>query len=289
MVRCIGNTLAILVSIMKTDKELYRIFAAMPEWLFQLTGLPSPGHCSLRSFTVKALQRDADGVVVPEDVTQPLSVVEFQFRKDDTIYTRTVAEMIGVQESNGMRPVQGIVFFSNSSLDPQTEPWKHVVKAFVLRDVLEAFGRDQPDHPLVAVFMTLLIAQDSRLEAEAARYYRTITNSGLAASVKSALQEAFMSWLEQRFKTKGKQEIEAMLELDDLPGLEETESGKDLIRIGEEKAIMLFLKAKFKTVPGPVRDKIEQLSIARREKLLTWLPKCNSLAALTAWLDKRKR
>jgi predicted transposase YdaD len=73
---------------MKTDKELYRIFAAAPGWLFQLTRLPSPGKCSLRSFTVKALQRDADGVVVPEDVTQPLTVVEFQFQRDDAIYTR---------------------------------------------------------------------------------------------------------------------------------------------------------------------------------------------------------
>ena len=294
---------------MKTDKELYRIFAAMPEWLFQLTGLPSPGKCSLRSFTVKALQRDADGVVVPEDVTQPLTVVEFQFQKDATIYNRTVAEMLGVQEANGLRPVQGIVFFSNSSLDPHTEPWNHVVKAFVLRDVLEEFEREQPNHPLVAVFKPLLIAQDSTLEAEAAGHYRTIKNCVLETSVKAALQDAFVSWLQQRFKSKRKQEIEAMLGLDELPALEETESGKDLIRIGEErgirvgeergirvgeergeeKAILLFLKAKFKTVPRSVRNKIQQLAAPQKEKLLTWLPKCESLGALTAWLDKSKR
>ena len=279
----------------------YRIFAAVPDWLFQLTGLPSPGKCSLRSFTVKALQRDADGVVVPEDVTQPLTVVEFQFQKDDTIYTRTVVEMAAVQESHDMRPVHGLIFFQNNSLDPQTEPWNHVVKAFVLRASLEAFEREQPDHPLVAVFKPLLIAQDSTLETEAVRHYRTIKSSDLEAGVKTALLEVFVSWLQQRFKSKRKQEIEAMLGLEELPSLEETESGKDLIRIGEErgirigqergeeKAIFLFLKAKFKTVPRAIRNKIHQLAAPQKEKLLTWLPKCESMGVLTAWLDKGKR
>ena len=70
---------------MKTDKQLFQIFAAMPEWLFELTGLASPGACSLQSFTLKALHRDADGVIVPKDPHQPLTVVEFQFQKDETI------------------------------------------------------------------------------------------------------------------------------------------------------------------------------------------------------------
>jgi predicted transposase YdaD len=274
---------------MKTDKELYRIFAAVPDWLFQLTGLPSPGKCSLRSFTVKALQRDADGVVVPEDVSQPLTVVEFQFQKDDTIYNRTVAEMIAVQEANGMRPVQGLIFFQNDSLDPRTKPWNHVVKTFVLRDLLDRLEREQPDHPLVAVFKPLQIVQAGTLEAEAVRHYRTIKNSKLPASVKTALLTVFVSWVQQRFKSKRKQEIEVMLGLNELPGLEETESGKDLIRIGEERAILVFLKAKFKTVPRVVRNKIHQLAAPQKEKLLAWLPKCESLDALSAWLDRNKR
>ena len=217
---------------MKTDNELYRVFAAVPDWLFLLTRLPSPGPCLLRSFTVKALERDADGVVVPKDPTQPMTVVEFQFRRDDTIYTPTVVERAAVQEANQMRPVQGIIFFQNNGLDPQTQPWKHVVRAFVLRDVLEALEREQPDHPLVAVFKPLLIASDSTLEAEAVRHYHTIKSSDLEAGVKTALLEAFGSWLLQRFKNKRKEEIEAMILLDELPPLEETESGKDLIRIG---------------------------------------------------------
>ena len=65
---------------MKTDKELYRIFEVAPEWVFELAGLPSPGKSTLRSITVKALERRPDGVVVPEAPDQPLTIVEFQFQ-----------------------------------------------------------------------------------------------------------------------------------------------------------------------------------------------------------------
>ena len=104
-----------------------------------------------------------------------------------------------------------------------------------------------------------------------------------------------------------------MIQLDELPPLEETESGKDLIRIGEErgekrgeergekrgeergeergieKAALVFLKAKFKSVPRAVQNKIHQLTARQKEKLLTCLPRCESLGALNAWIDKSKR
>ena len=96
-----------------------------------------------------------------------------------------------------------------------------------------------------------------------------------------------------------------MITIDELPPLEETASGKDLIRIGEkrgeergekrgeergiEKAIQVFLKAKFRTVPRSLRNKIHQLSAHQKDKLLTRLPQCDSIRALTAWLDELGR
>jgi len=96
-----------------------------------------------------------------------------------------------------------------------------------------------------------------------------------------------------------------MIQLDELPPLEETESGKDLIRIGEkrgekrgeergeergiEKAILVFLKVKFKTVPRAMQNKIHQLTARQKEKLLTGLPRCESLEELSAWIDKSKQ
>ncbi len=104
---------------MKTDKELYRIFEVVPEWVFELVGLPSPGKSTLRSITVKALERRADGVIVPEAPDQPLTVVEFQFQTDDTIYRRTVVEMAAVQDAFPGRVVQGFIFFGYNNMDPR--------------------------------------------------------------------------------------------------------------------------------------------------------------------------
>jgi predicted transposase YdaD len=78
---------------MRTDKQLLRIFETAPEWIFELTGLPSPGASTLKSLTVKALERRADGVVIPEATECPLTVVEFQFQKEPMIYPRIVVEM----------------------------------------------------------------------------------------------------------------------------------------------------------------------------------------------------
>ena len=217
---------------MKTDKQVFRVFQARPEWIFQLASLKSPGPCSFRAFAVKALERDADGLIVPDDPTQPLTIVEFQFQRDDAIYTRVVIEMAAVQESHQMRNVQGIIFFRYNNLDPRTPPWNRVVRSYLLRDLLKTFERTHPRHPLVAVFKPVLVTSDRTLEKEAVQYYRDIKYGELDDRCRTTLSEVFVSWLEQRLKTRGKKEIEAML-LGELPNLEETQSGKDLIRIGE--------------------------------------------------------
>ena len=128
--------------------------------------------------------------------------------------------------------MQGLVFFGYNNLDPQTMPWTQVVRSYVLPDVLEEWERKDPKHPLVAVFKPLLAESEEVLQRQAAGYFRAIKHSSLDPACKRTLEEVFVSWLEQRLKHKTKKEIETML-LGELPDLEETASGKDLIRIGE--------------------------------------------------------
>jgi hypothetical protein len=64
---------------METDKQLYRVFGAQPQGVFQLAGLAPVGKCAMRSLAVKTLERRTDGVIVPEALAPPLSVIEFQF------------------------------------------------------------------------------------------------------------------------------------------------------------------------------------------------------------------
>jgi hypothetical protein len=191
---------------MRTDKQVCRIFEAVPEWIFELTQLDSPGPCELRSFTLKELGRHADGLVVPHDPSQPLTIVEiveFQFQSDDTIYTRTVREMVAAQELHAMRAVEGIVVFAYN-VDPQTKPWTRIVRSFSFDSVLAELEQRQPEHPLVAVFKPMVVEDNAALAESAVQYYRTIKLSKLDDRVKGALLEVFVSWLEQRFREMSK-------------------------------------------------------------------------------------
>jgi predicted transposase YdaD len=288
-----------LLGSMKTDKELYRIFEVAPEWVFQLAGLPSPGKSALQSVTVKALERRADGVIVPEAPDQPLTIVEFQFQADDTIYRRTVVEMAAVQDAFPGWVVQGIIFFGYNKLDPQTAPWTQVVRSYVLPDVLREWERKQPNHPLVAVFKPLLAESEEALQRQAAEYFRDITHSSLSAGGKASLEEVFVSWLVQRFKDKTRKEIEMML-LGELPELEETVAGKELIQIGEqrgekrgekrglEEGLLAFLAARHGTVPAAIQEEIAKLTPAEAKRLMQFLARCPSLDEVTQWLARAK-
>jgi len=277
---------------MKTDKQLYAIFAGNPQWIFELTELDSPGECELKAVSLKALEQASDAVVFPKDKKEALTVVEFQFQEDPSIYTRTAIEMALLQQEHPTRDVQGVIFFRYPSLDPQTEPWRRVIRSFQFREVLDSLAQRVAGHPLVAVFQPILLSNEKTLEKHAGEYYNQIKNSALADTLKSTLLEVFVNWLEQRLKHKGKKEIEKML-LGDLPDLRDTQSGKDLIQIGKEEGkiegkiegkqedLMRVLEAKFGTLAPDIRQRIEQLTSGDKlEDLLLQLLQVESIDQL---------
>jgi predicted transposase YdaD len=88
--------------------------------------------------------------------------------------------------------------------------------------------------------------------------------------------------------------------LGELPDLEETESGKDLIRIGEqrgeqrgekrgekrgrEETILAFLAARYGPVPAAIQEKIATLTAAEADRLIQFLVNCQTLDELAQWL-----
>ncbi len=128
---------------------------------------------------------------------------------------------------------RGVEFYAPVESN-QPEPWTQVVRAYSFPDVLRQFEQSHPGHPLVAAFKPLGVEDDTELRRDAAVYYRTIGDSDLSIVCKTTLQEVFVSWLEQRFKYLGKKDMEMIL-LSELPELEETQCGKDLIQIGEAR------------------------------------------------------
>ena len=252
---------------MKTDKQLFAIFSAKPEWIFELTDLESPGECDLQAIVLKALEQQADAVVVPRNPAEKLTVVEFQFQDDPQIYTRVAIEMALVQQQQDMREVQGIIFFRYPGLDPLTEPWRQIIRSYTLREMLESLAQRSPEHPLVAVFQPVLLSNEQTLEAHAVEYYRQIRTSDLSEDIKQTLLDVFVNWLEQRFKGKSQEGIQNML-LGELPDLRDTQSGKDLIRIGKiegaRETLVRQLEAKFGKLSAKVRQRIKKTASADR-------------------------
>ena len=84
----------------------------------------------------------------------------------------------------------------------------------------------------------------------------------------------------------------------DLPNLEDTQSGKDLIRIGEARgearseargmvrAILIFLEAKHGWISKSLRARIERLQPEQAQCLMAHLPHCESLSDVKTWLEK---
>ena len=226
---------------MRTDKQLCLIFEANPEWLFELTGLPSPGPCRFQSVSLKAIEQTADGVVIPDAADEVVTILEIQFQRDDEIYFRVVLEMVLVQQKMRGRRVQGVILFADETLDPRIEPWCNIVTVYSLLETIGRFAVEHPEHPLVAVFQPLLAKNVEKLEREAAGCYNRIASSELAEPLKSVLLSVFVNWLEQRFVNKGKAEIEEML-FGQLPDLQDTQSGKDLIAIGFQEGIQVGIE-----------------------------------------------
>ncbi len=291
---------------METDKQLFLIIQANPEWFFDLIAQQSPGECRMRSETFKALQRTPDVLIEPTNPKGDLFLAEFQLQLDPEIYLRVVEAMTGAQRKYGMRRVRGAILFGSASLDPKTEPWNSVVETYVLRDCIVSLEQRNPTHPLVALFKPLLEPDEAVLERKALDYYRSIKNSPAEVRQVDVLLEVFVSWLEQRFPERTKKEIEMLL-IRELPPLEETRSGKDLIEIGEQRGekrgrligekhgrnlggaemVVGLLESRFRRVPRTLINRISKLEFADLKALNTHAVLCNRINEVKEWLDSK--
>ncbi|MCY2994646.1 MAG: hypothetical protein NTY19_43310 [Planctomycetota bacterium] len=83
-----------------------------------------------------------------------------------------------------------------------------------------------------------------------------------------------------------------MMLVGELPDLEETQAGKDLIQIGEVRgevrglgeAILLFLAARYGTLPAAIDERIRTLRAEQARRLLKYLPRCQTLDDVGQWL-----
>ncbi len=219
---------------MQTDKELFRVFQAVPQWLYLIRRQDAPAKVSLESVTFKALEKRCDGILIPDDEQLAVQIVEFQGYHDPLIYARIGIEMGMLQQLHPNRAVGGVIFFMDRTFDPQSPPWNAIIEAVYLVEVLKELETSEPNHPLVAVFQPLFIDDQEILEQRAAMCYNSIRSSPLPDVTAATLVEVFCSWMFQRFRDRSRQEIEAMF-IQQLPDLRDTRVGQELIAIGKQE------------------------------------------------------
>ena len=277
---------------MNTDKQLFQLFAACPDWLFELAGLVSPGASELRSFTVKELERRTDGLIVPKNAKQPLTIVEFQFSRDDSIYRRVVSEMLAAQAAFHGRAVRGLIIFGSRRCDPKTVPWTQIVQSIVIDEAVESLRQKHSRHPLTAVLQPVVEKRLDVLESTAVESFRIIKHSSLSQHRKDILATIFMDWLAQRLPGKNQVEIKAML-FDQLTPLEETRYFQDLVRQGvaqgEAAAIWRMLLARFPGAPRSWKTRIERMLSDQRGRLLDFVATCKSLTEIRGWFHDESK
>ncbi len=79
----------------------------------------------------------------------------------------------------------------------------------------------------------------------------------------------------------------------ELPPLEETRSGKDLIEIGEKRGkslggaevVIALLEFKFRRVPRTLINRISKLEFADLKTLNAHVVLCNRISEVKEWLD----
>ena len=114
---------------MKTDKQIYTLLSADPDFLRLLTGgIAVRGAYQFEALSVKGLERHTDGVLIPRATTEGIWVIEFQAQHDPLIYHRLLTEIALVGERHPTREVRGCLLFADATLDPRTEPWHGLIE-----------------------------------------------------------------------------------------------------------------------------------------------------------------
>jgi len=271
---------------MKTDKELYRLFASRPDFLFECAGIKVSGTYEMKSVTFKEFERRSDGLLEPLSNKEPVYIAEFQAYEDKTVYHRLIMEMAAYGKEYPEREVRGILVFTTSELDPKTQPWQGMsksgdgLKIVYLDDFLDKLKDKHPSHPLVAVFSPLQIEDIDILRENAKQWRQDIEQGGLHGKAKENFVAVFTRWMQERFSNLTYEEVVSMFA--EITPLEDTVSYKEIFAKGEKEGkfegkLEGKLEGKFEgKLEGKtegryetIMEEIERLCLLRAQNVLT--------------------
>ncbi|WOB68819.1 Rpn family recombination-promoting nuclease/putative transposase [Microcystis aeruginosa] len=242
---------------MKTDSIFYRMFLDFPDSFFELIERPDAIVSNYRftSQEVKQLAFRLDGLFLPLDNLEnlPFYLVEVQFQKDEDLYYRLFSELfLYLRQYKPLSPWQIVVIYPSREIERE-HPQQFadfLSLARVKRIYLDELPNDET--PSLAIALIKLVTESESQAVNSAKILikqaqREVSDRLVQRNVIDLIETIIIYKLPQ----KSREEIEAMLELQDLKQTRfYQEAFGDGIERGIEQGIEQGINLqKLKTIP----------------------------------------
>ncbi|MFN6186522.1 MAG: Rpn family recombination-promoting nuclease/putative transposase [Microcystis sp.] len=238
---------------MKTDSIFYRMFLDFPDSFFELIERPDAMVSNYRftSQEVKQLAFRLDGLFLPLDNLEnlPFYLVEVQFQKDEDLYYRLFSELfLYLRQYKPLSPWQIVVIYPSREIEREhPQQFEDLLSLDRIKRIyLDELPNDET--PSLAIAMIKLVTESESQAVNSAKILikqaqRELSDRLVQKNVIDLIETIIIYKLPQ----KSREEIEAMLELQDLKQTRfYQEAFEDGIEQGIEQGINL---QKLKIIP----------------------------------------
>ncbi len=235
---------------MKSDKEFFVVYEADPSKLYEVIKMPYPKDgAECRTEQRKEIEKTADSTVIPNDPNEKALIVENQGYRTENLHSRALVSTGLFLDRYPDRECEVHLIYLTRTLNPHSlttssgkkrknpkplpcsnfDPDDHY-----LDERIREIAKTDPDNPLVSVFFPLLERDKTKLLANFQKHYDNLEQTpGLQTKAREKWRDVFQLWLMRALEINFEQ-VQKML-LKDLPPVEETKWGKELIEIYRDK------------------------------------------------------
>lgn len=274
---------------MKTDSLFYRIFHALPEIFFTLTGFEySALDYEFKAIEVKQTAFRLDGIFKPitNNPDLPTFFVEVQFQPDDKFYSRFFSEIfLYLHQYPQSNPCKAVVIYPERKTEVDNiDHYADLINIANLSRIYLAESVHQADANWQLNLLELIIT-DVQSAPRLAK--QLIMNLTVQNQNNSSLLDLIETIVTYKFPHLTRDEVKQMLHIPDIHlDLRKTRFYRDVYFDGELKVILKVLKLRFGELNANLVAQIKALDLIQLDDLVETLLDFKQLDDLEGWLNR---
>jgi predicted transposase/invertase (TIGR01784 family) len=206
---------------MKTDSLFYRLFLEFPEFFFELIALPPETAAGYRfsSIEVKQSAFRLDGLFLPgtNERNQPFYLVEVQFQPDTALYYRLFSELfLYLRQYQPVHPWNVVVIYPSRRIEREEAfQFGELLELDRVRRIyLDELGERENDLGIGVI--KLVVESEEEVTNSARELIQQAQEKLTDKTIQNNLIDLIETIVIYKLPQKSRQEIEAMLGLEDL-------------------------------------------------------------------------